>query len=82
MHTQLICINFCWFTVYFSFRLKEGWTYCHYINKKESWRELGKASVSNLEIDFGKLQLQFIRLWNTPCMQIAGMGNIHYVREL
>ena len=33
-------------------RLKDGWTYCHYINQKEAWVTLGKAALEHLDIDY------------------------------
>ena len=35
-------------------RFKDGWSYCHYLNQRDCWLELGKAALYNLEIDFGK----------------------------
>ncbi|ELT93993.1 hypothetical protein CAPTEDRAFT_173399 [Capitella teleta] len=33
-------------------RFREAWTYCSHISGKEAWVDLGKAAISNLDIDF------------------------------
>lgn len=34
-------------------RFKEAWMYCTHMSGKESWLELGRAAMSNLDIEFG-----------------------------
>ena len=38
-------------------RYKEAWALCQLLNSKEAWLDLAKSAVTNMELEFGKLQV-------------------------
>lgn len=56
-------------------KLNDAWRICKSINKPNVWDELGRAAISQLEIDFGKCHLAP----TTSSQSLMINTNIHFM---